>query len=89
MIKKISTLIVPLFMAFAVSSSAQVMEKPNILFIAVDDLKPTLGCFGDTIALTPNIDAIAAVGITFTKNYCQQAVCALTPVNFSLFFLRP
>jgi iduronate 2-sulfatase len=49
---------------------------PNILFIAVDDLKPTLGCYGDSVAITPHIDQIASEGITFMKNYCQQAVCA-------------
>ncbi len=51
-------------------------NPPNILFIAVDDLKPTLGCYGDTLAKTPNIDALANSGITFMLNYCQQAVCA-------------
>ncbi len=49
---------------------------PNILFIAVDDLKPNLGCYGDSQAITPHIDQIASEGITFMKNYCQQAVCA-------------
>lgn len=49
---------------------------PNILFIAVDDLKPTIGYYGDSLAITPNLDMIAEEGITFMKNYCQQAVCA-------------
>jgi arylsulfatase A-like enzyme len=48
----------------------------NVLFIAVDDLKPTLGCYGDPLALTPNMDAIAERGTVFSTNYCQQAVCA-------------
>jgi arylsulfatase A-like enzyme len=51
-------------------------SRPNILFIAVDDLKPSLGCFGDSLAITPHIDRLASEGITFMKNYCQQAVCA-------------
>ena len=50
-------------------------EPVNVLFIAVDDLKPTLGCYGDPHAKTPNIDALAASGTTFTSAYCQQAVC--------------
>jgi arylsulfatase A-like enzyme len=50
--------------------------KPNILFIAVDDLRPQLGCYGDTLIQSPNIDRIAARGIVFTKAYCQQAVCS-------------
>jgi arylsulfatase A-like enzyme len=50
--------------------------RPNILFIAVDDLKPSIGCYGDTLAITPHMDKLASAGITFTRNYCQQAVCA-------------
>ena len=50
--------------------------KPNILFISIDDLRPTLGVYGDTIAITPNIDQFASEGMTFRKAYCQAAVCA-------------
>ncbi len=50
-------------------------EKTNILFIAVDDLKPTLNCYGDEIAFSPHIDALAEMGTTFTNAHCQQAVC--------------
>lgn len=53
-------------------------NKPNILFIAVDDLKPLLGCYGDTLIKTPNIDRIASRGTVFLNNHCQQAVCAPT-----------
>jgi arylsulfatase A-like enzyme len=53
----------------------------NVLFIAVDDLKPLLGCYGDTMAVTPNIDAIARKGTLFASNYCQQAVCAPSRVS--------
>ncbi len=48
----------------------------NVLFIVVDDLRPTLGCYGDPDAITPNIDRLAAGGLTFTRTYCQQAVCS-------------
>lgn len=51
-------------------------DQMNILFIAVDDLKPALGCYGDLTAITPNIDALAAEGMSFSRAYCQQAVCA-------------
>jgi arylsulfatase A-like enzyme len=51
-------------------------EKPNILFIAVDDLKPLLGCYGDSLVQSPNIDELANSGIVFRNNVCQQAVSA-------------
>ncbi len=50
--------------------------KPNVLFVAVDDLRPALGCAGDPHARTPNIDKLAARGTVFTRAYCQQAVCS-------------
>lgn len=50
--------------------------KPNILFISIDDLRPTLGAYGDTIAVTPNIDQLASEGMTFRQTYTQVAVCA-------------
>ena len=40
-------------------------DKPNILLILVDDLKPSLGCYGDKRALTPNIDRLASSGVIF------------------------
>lgn len=63
-------------------------EAQNILFIAVDDLKPALGSYGDPLAITPNIDRIAENGTLMASNYCQQAICA--PSRISLFTgLRP
>lgn len=53
-------------------------KKMNVLFIAVDDLKPILGCYGDELVKTPNIDRLAAKGTVFLQNYCQQAVCGPT-----------
>jgi len=50
-------------------------QKPNILFICVDDLVPTLGCYGDTTALTPEIDGLASQGITFLNHHCSWSVC--------------
>jgi len=49
--------------------------KLNVLFIAVDDLRPTLGCYGDSLAKTANMDMLASKGTIFNMAYCQQAVC--------------
>ena len=46
----------------------------NVLFLMADDMKPALGCYGDTIAVTPALDGLAADGILYSHAYCQQAV---------------
>ena len=51
-------------------------NKPNILFIAIDDLRPELGAYGSEIAITPNMDALAANGLLFNNAYCQEAICS-------------
>jgi iduronate 2-sulfatase len=50
--------------------------KMNVLFIAIDDLKPLIGAYGATQMRTPNMDRLAKMGTIFTGNYVQQAVCA-------------
>ena len=60
----------------AVVATAFSAEKPNVLLICVDDLKPTLGCYGDSIAITPHIDKLASRSTLFENAYCNQAVCA-------------
>ena len=50
-------------------------DKPNVLFICIDDLVPTLGCYGDTTAQTPEIDDLASQGTTFLNHHCTWAVC--------------
>lgn len=51
-------------------------KKPNILFFAVDDLRPEMGCYGSTLVKSPNIDRLAKQGMVFERAYCQQAVCS-------------
>jgi iduronate 2-sulfatase len=70
------------------SFAAEPAKRPNVLFIAVDDLRPDLGCYGHPEAMTPNIDALAKRGLVFRRAYCQQAVCS--PSRTSLLTgLRP
>jgi len=72
-----------LFLAFvSVNVALAEASKPNILFIAIDDLRPALGCYGDAAAITPHIDRLAARGTVFRRAYCQQAVCS--PSRLSL-----
>ncbi len=50
-------------------------RPPNILFIAVDDLRTELGCYGNEAIKSPNIDQLAREGIVFNRAYCQQPIC--------------
>ena len=56
--------------------TASAADKPNVLLICVDDLKPLLGCYGDTRVKSPSIDRLAARGVLFERAFCNQAVCA-------------
>lgn len=80
MIKQYSSKVCTILLVLILTTSCQKLaeEKPkyNVLFVSVDDLRPTLGVYGDTIAVTPNIDQLAAEGMTFRQTYTQAAVCA-------------
>ena len=51
-------------------------DKPNILWITTEDINPNLGCYGDTYAVTPNLDALAKRGMIFTHAWSNGPVCA-------------
>jgi len=78
--KKIVILLCVSLLVFSCTKGKQQKDtstkQPNILFIAVDDLRPELGCYGSEIAISPNIDKLAAKGIVFERAYCQQAICS-------------
>ncbi|TWU15330.1 Choline-sulfatase [Allorhodopirellula heiligendammensis] len=50
-------------------------KQPNVLFIAIDDLRPELGCYGSEIAVSPHLNELAETGLLFNRAYCQQAIC--------------
>ena len=73
----VAFLIAIVFGALNVAQAANATDtKPNVLFLISDDLRPELGCYGNDVIKTPNIDRLAARGMVFERAYCQQAVCS-------------
>src|SRR5688572_23796129 len=75
-IARLICLVTVLAAAFITQARAADTLRPNVLLLCVDDLKPLLGCYGDTMVKTPNLDRLAASGMVFESAYCNQAVCA-------------
>ena len=65
--------------SLAVTLSAA--EQLNILFIASDDMRPQLGCYGDPTVKSPHIDALAKRGMVFNRSYVQQALCSPSRIS--------
>lgn len=83
-----SRVLIALFAFLLAGLWREATAKPNILFIAVDDLRPELGCYGVDEIRSPNIDRLASSGVLFERAYCQLAVC--NPSRVSLMTgLRP
>lgn len=74
-IQKVLTFVISLALLSGISFNTVAQQKKNVLFIAVDDLKPTIKAYGDDFARTPNIDKLADKGFVFLNAYTQQAVC--------------
>ena len=77
-----------LLIALLVAAPVFADQKPNILFIAIDDLRPELGCYDSPAVQSPHIDALAKRGLTFNRAYCQVAVCGASRASL-LTGLRP
>ena len=65
-------------------SLVQQKEKPNILFIAIDDLRPQLKCYGASYMHTPNLDQLAAEGRLFKNHYVQVPTCGASRYSMLL-----
>jgi acetyl esterase/lipase len=61
--------------ALALEKKQPSEDKPNVLFIAIDDLRTELNCYGASHIQSPNIDRLASEGVKFTNAHVQQAVC--------------
>lgn len=59
----------------ATASMAGPGRRPNVLFIAVDDLRPQLNCYGKTFMHTPHLDRLAKRGVLFERAYCMVPTC--------------
>lgn len=65
------------------AADAESQRKPNILMIVAEDMGPHLGCYGDSVAPTPRLDALAKEGVLFRNAYVTQASCS--PSRSSIF----
>jgi len=57
-------------------STDETLPPPNIIWLLAEDISPALGCYGDELALTPRIDALAESGVRYTQAYATAPICA-------------
>ena len=85
--KKLTFLCVVVLLASAGLARAE-SSRPNVLFIAVDDLRPELACYGKQHIHSPNIDRLAASGVLFERAYCMVPTCGASRASL-LTGIRP
>ncbi len=70
-----ANLMIIAFLGVLLGSCTKEKQRTNILFIAVDDLRPELGCYGNSVVKSPNIDKLASKGLVFTNHFVQAPTC--------------
>ena len=77
--KRLMRVITHFVFAAAISGALQPVfaapSRPNVLFLVADDLRTNLGCYGDAVAITPQLDRLAKRGVVFERAYAQQTIC--------------
>ena len=79
--------IITIFTSFIVNAN-EINQPKNVLFIMVDDLRPELFVYTQDHIKSPNIDALAAQGVTFNRAYCNVPVCGASRASI-LSGMRP
>lgn len=77
-----SLVVLSVFFAWLPVLAQKVIDRPNVVFIFVDDLRPELGCYGNKLIQTPNLDRLAAQSVIFKNHYVQVPTCGAS--RFSL-----
>ena len=76
------------FLTYSIANANEINQPKNVLFIMVDDLRPELFVYAQDHIKSPNIDALAARGVTFNRAYCNVPVCGASRASI-LSGIRP
>lgn len=85
---RLALILLPLAVQHVPLQNVLAADHPNVLMIAVDDLRPELGCYDVRHIISPHIDRLAAGGLVFRRAYVQQSVCGPSRISL-LSGLRP